>query len=636
MHYSKLTHVCGVAGIIGLSGVQASRTSISRMSAAIRHRGPDGEGIYLSWSVALAVRRLSILDVSSTGDQPMVSPNGNVILCFNGEIYNYLELRNELQSRGHVFQSSGDTEVLLHAYLEWGHDCLNRLNGMWAFLIYDRRQRKIFGSRDRFGKKPLYYYRSTHAILIASEIKAILASGSYAGGINWERTSELLLGKGLDHITEGTATFFSGIDQLPAGSAFDLDLDGAFKQWAYWTLPKNDIRENPINNPAELFYQTLQDACRVRMRSDVPVGILLSGGIDSTSVLCCLRTIYGESLCERVSAFSYQPEEYDESRYIHDSVRQTGVNLILLDPDSQRRWDSLEQMLWYQDEPVHSLGSLAAFELYRLASQHGVKVVLTGGGVDEFLGYPSVVKNYWCSLLKKGNVFGAWKEIAAYCSVRGGGRLSLLENSLLHLCKSELRRLSFYRELVTWKHRKEVRNDLWFTPDLGDYLRPQTPDYQDPSLDAELRRSVTCAPLPVYLRIDDRNSMAHSIEARAPFLDYRLVSLAFHLRPDWKVRGPWTKYLLREAMRHRIPTSIANRVEKWGFPVPSKKWFGVDFSDRVRDLLESQQIRERGIYKLDRIRKDYDLHRKGAIDISDKLFNIVQFELWSKTFASAA
>jgi asparagine synthase (glutamine-hydrolysing) len=554
--------------MIGLGGAQSSRAILARMTAALSHRGPDGEGIHISGAVGLSLRRLAILDLSSAAKQPMLSTEGDVVLCFNGEIYNYLELRRELELCGHVFKSSGDTEVLLHAYLEWGHESLAKLNGMFTFLIYDDRHKTIFGARDRFGQKPLYYYRSREAVLIASEIKAILASGCYVGVINWQKAAALLLGKGLDQIEEDSATFFSGITQLPAGTAFELELNGSFKQWTYWTLLDDGKEEDLFNNPAELFYQTLHDACRLQIRSDVPLGLLLSGGIDSTSVLFCLSAICGETLPERVSAFSYQPKDYDESQYVRESVGQTGVNLILLhDPDSQRLWNSFEEMLWYQDEPVHSFGALLAFELYRLASEHGIKVVLTGGGPDEFLGYPNATKNYWCSLLKNRDLYKAYKEIVSYCHVRGGRRFALFRDSLLHFCKSELRRVDRYRDLVHWKQRRKLRNDLWFVPALSDYLSLQTVEYQDPSLDAELKRSVTRAPLPVYLRIDDRNSMAHSIESRAPFLDYRLVSLAFRLPSDWRMRGPWNKYVLREAMRHRIPAPIANRVEKWGFPV---------------------------------------------------------------------
>ena len=247
--------------------------------------------LYVAGAVGLGSLRLSILDLSDMGHQPMLSPDGQVVLVFNGEIYNYIELRAELQALGHVFRSSGDTEVLLHAYLRWGTECLNRLNGMWAFLIYDIRQRKLFGSRDRFGEKPLYYYRGHDAIFFGSEIKAILASGVYQGRQNWGKVAELLLGDGLENQEEDGRTFYSEIHQLPAAHAFELSLDGGFRQWRFWS-PEN-VNEGAATDPdpSRSFYEIFENACSIRTRSDVPVGVLLSGGIDSASVACCIANM---------------------------------------------------------------------------------------------------------------------------------------------------------------------------------------------------------------------------------------------------------------------------------------------------------------------------------------------------------
>lgn len=314
-------------------------------------------------------------------------------------------------------------------------------------------------------------------------------------------------------------------------------------------------------------------------------------------------------------------------RFVH---RISGVQVIPCHLKPGRLWDSLKQMLWYQDEPVHSMAAVIAFELYRTASQRGLKVILHGGGADEYLAeYPSTFLNYWCTLLKTGSFKDTWKEIVAYCVLRGGEPWPLFRNSLRHLCKSELHHVGVYRRLARWRHGREIEKHPWFTQELRAYLPYSGQEYLEPSLDSALDRSVTRAPLPVYLRVDDRNSMAHSVEARVPFLDYRLVSLAFQLPAHWKMHGPWNKYLLREAMRYRIPESVRSRVEKWGFALPIKQWFASELSEPLQDLLESQQVRERGIYKLGRIRKDYELHKKGLIDISAKLFDVVQFELWS-------
>jgi len=624
--------MCGFVGVAALNGAQVDSPLIRQMSVTLRHRGPDDEGIYLSGSVGFGFRRLSILDLSPAGHQPMPSRDGQTVLVFNGEIYNYIELRQELQSLGHEFSSTGDTEVLLHAYLEWGRDCLNKLNGMWAFLIHDMRRGTIFGARDRFGKKPLYRYHRGDYTFFGSEIKAILASGHYCGGPNWETVSEFLLHGNLESLDEGRQTFYSGIEQVPAGSAFELDLQGGRNEWRFWSLA--DLPHAEVKNPAESFYEIFEDALRLRLRSDVPVGIFLSGGLDSTSIACTVAKIRGSGLGSSrapLLAFAYQAKEYDESVYINDTVRQTGVQLIEFRPDPRQLWDNLEQMLRYQDEPVHSIVAMITFELSRLASASGVKVILNGGGPDEFLaGYHNLFGNYWYTLLRAGHGREAWHEICAYCGAHGGDARAFFRKSLYTQVKSVMGRVSAYRHLARWKRSREVQKGSWFTPELSDRLPVDNHQYSEPTLDAALRRYVECAPLPFYLRLEDRNSMAHSIEARMPFLDYRLVSLAFQLPPNWKMRGPWNKYALREAMRRRIPESVQNRLDKMGFPVPTKNWFSDALYEPMQDLLSSQEVRERSIYNVDKIRRDLERHRRGEADVSGKLFNLAQFELWSK------
>ena len=389
--------MCGLVGVVGLNGAAVDHQMVKRMSWILRHRGPDDEGIYIADSIGLGFRRLSILDLSPAGHQPMLGPGGDTVIVFNGEIYNYVELRAELESLGHRFRSSGDTEVLLHAYLQWGHDCLEKLNGMWAFLIYDRPRRILFGARDRFGKKPLYRYQSGDHVLLGSEIKAILASGRYRGGVNWRMASRFFLQDSFFE-SEDTSneTFYSDISQIPAGSAFEVDWRGTWKEWRYWSL--SDIAAAPVGNPAEAFYELFEDAARLRLRSDVPVGIFLSGGLDSTAIACAvarLRNGSGGNPPAPLLAFSYQAKEYDESTYINDTVKQTGVELVQYRPEPRQLWDTLEQVLWYQDEPLHSLVAVITFELSRLASARGVKVILNGGGPDEFLGYPSFAQHHW-------------------------------------------------------------------------------------------------------------------------------------------------------------------------------------------------------------------------------------------------
>ena len=624
--------MCGLVSVVGVDGAAVDPLVVARMSRSLRHRGPDDEGSYVAGSVGLAFRRLSILDLSPAGHQPMFSPCGDLVIVFNGEIYNYLELRKELESLGHRFRSRGDTEVLLHSYAEWGHDCLKRLNGMWAFLIHDRRRNVLFGARDRFGKKPLYRYQTDSHELIGSEIKAILASGQYRGGVNWNTASRFYLQDNFFEYEDLRGeTFYSDITQFPAGSAFELDSYGKWKEWRYWDI--SDVVHDSVSDPAESFYTLFEDAVRLRLRSDVPVGIFLSGGLDSTSIACAVARLRNGSAGQATApllAFSYQAKEFDESTYINDTVRQTGVELITCRPDPRQLWESLERVLWFQDEPVHSMVAVITFELSRLAAARGVKVILNGGGPDEFLGYPDFAHHHWRRLVQAGRLARAWREVAAYHAAHGGSAGRDFSKILAAQMRAAIRRVPGGRQLAGWKRSRQRRNSSWFTPDLISHLQSHVRRSSEMAADSVLHHAVQAAPLPYYLRLEDRNSMAHSIEARMPFLDCRLVSLAFSLPEEWKVRGPWNKYVLRAAMRNRIPEPVRSRLDKMGFPAPAKAWFGDAFYGPMHDLLSTRELRERGIYQPDVIRRDLERHRDGAIDVSRQLFNLFEFEVWAR------
>jgi asparagine synthase (glutamine-hydrolysing) len=616
--------MCGIAAMVGFHGRPADRAVVGRMAASMVHRGPDQEGDWVVDSVGFGFRRLAILDLSPAGHQPMATRDGRYVMVFNGEIYNYVELRDELQALGCSFTSSGDSEVLLQSYRQWGPACLEKLNGMWAFVVYDRLRGTVFGARDRFGVKPLYLHRTDEFLLVASEIKAIRASGLHPAPLNWDVASRFLVH---DQLDEPRATFYTGIEQLPAGTAFEADLDGRWKEWRYWELPA--AGGPPVYDPAEAFAALFEDAVRLRMRSDVPVGVSLSGGLDSTSVICAaarLRQAAGTT--ERLMAFSYLPVEFDESSYVADTLQQTGADVKRLETDPLRLVDRLTRTLWFHDEPVHSMTALIGFELMELASANGIRVVLNGQGADETLGgYFSYFRDYWYSLMRRGEFATAWREVARYASIHGGTGRCLYAHGMRYLLQAELERLAAYRSLAGGRRRRQrARASTWFTPDVVADAVDETPPRQDRTLDGVLRRSIEQGPLPLYLRIEDRNSMAHSVEARLPFLDYRLVSLAFRLGDDWKLRGSWNKYVLREAMRGRIPESVRARRDKMGFPVPARAWFADALYEPVQDLLGSRRVIERGIYDVPAIRRDLQAHRAGRANVTSQLFNVLQFE----------
>jgi asparagine synthase (glutamine-hydrolysing) len=613
--------------MVCLDGRPADQAIVRRMAEVIRHRGPDDSGEYVSGPIGFGFRRLSILDLTPSGHQPMSTPDGRFTIVFNGEIYNYRELRRELEAAGHVFRSTGDTEVLLHAYLQWGPDCLSRLNGMWAFLIHDRVRRVVFGSRDRFGIKPLFMYRDPRCVLFASEIKAIRASGLWQGDVNWPVAADFLLRTRLDQTRE---TFWSRIERIPPASAFELAEDGSCKEWVYWQI---DCAESEaIADPAGEFAELFEDAIRLHMRSDVPVGVHLSGGMDSTSIICAAaRVRASEDSTSPLMAFSYMAEEYDETSYISDTLQQTGARLTKLRSDPVRFWSRLNELMWFQDEPFHSIYLLVAYELMRLTAASGIKVVLNGQGADETLaGYlGDYARDYWNSLLRAGRFGEAWAEMGRYAEVHGGSRGSLLARQSKQLLQGNLAQFGTYRRLSAWRRRRRVARDDWFTPTLQEAVPIAESEVVPIELNSSLVRSIVCDPLPLYLRLEDRNSMAHSIEARVPFLDHRLVEFEFALPLNWRVRGPWNKYVLREAMRGRIPESVRTRPEKFGFPVPVRDWMGTALYESARDIITSQASRDRGIYNIDSILRDLECHKRGEIDVGRKIFNVVQFETWA-------
>ena len=625
--------MCGIAVICGISGKPADEATLQRMTQSIAHRGPDDSGHYLDRAVGLGFRRLSILDLSQTGHQPMISDDGRFVLVFNGEIFNYVELRRELSSLGYQIRSTGDSEVLLNAYRQWGSDCLAKLNGMWAFIVYDRVNRRLFGSRDRFGVKPLFMYRQREQVLFASEIKAIRASGLYQGGINWKVASRFLVEGNLDDTGE---SFYEGIDPVPAGSAFELDLDGAWKSWMYWDL--DHVPSVEAKDPAKEFAELFEDAVRLRMRSDVPVGVCLSGGLDSTSIICAAsrqRAESNQAASGRLQAFCYMAKEFDESRYIIDTLAVTGAQLRELQTGPKELWQSLRRMLWYQDEPVHSMTPIVSFQLMNLVASNGIRVVLNGQGADETIGgYFSYFEDYWRELLRTGRWGKARAEIQAYTNIHGGSSFHSLKIAVVNLLVTSLHGMSLYRGLADRRHARKVQSHPWFVRDLAAHFPSSERARGLNKLTDVLKRSVTDSPLPLYLRIEDRNSMAHSVEARLPFMDYRLVSFLFGLPSQWKIRGPWNKFVLREAMRGRIPESVRTRPDKMGFPTAGKQWFAHDLYEPMADLLSSRAVRERGIYHVPTVVRDLERHKQGEVDVHHDLFHLAEFEMVAELLGS--
>lgn len=615
--------MCGFVSYISITGTAPDRGVVARMTERIAHRGPDDVGYFYEDCVAFGFRRLAILDLASSGHQPMISADGRCVIVFNGEIYNYVELRNELVSLGHRFVSSGDTEVLLAAYLQWGADCLPRLNGMWAFAIYDRRTRRIFGARDRFGVKPLYVRRSADCVLLASEIKSIRDSGAARVQVDWTTAASFLVESRLDHSAQ---TFYEGIEAIPAGTAFEADCDGGWKQWRYWDLDEAVGASHLPSDPIATFGELFEDAVRLRLRSDVPVGVLLSGGLDSTSIICSMaRQLTGTG---ELGAYCFSAADFDESDQVAATVTQTNADVRHLDLDPLQFWNSISEHLWHQDEPVHSFASVVGYRLMELARSSGATVLLNGQGADEYLaGYPTYYGDYISELMSNLQWGRAWSVSRAYALVHGEDPALVARRSLRRTFGHFLHRFTWYGSLSNSRSRSDAQHEAWVSPDVFARWK-QTREPAPTTLHAALKKSMQQENLPLYLRIEDRNSMAHATEVRLPFLDYRLVTLAFRLGADAKLRDGIGKYILRESMRGRIPEVVRARKTKFGFPVPTERWFREELYAPMRELLSSRFVRESGLWNLPIIERDLERHRRGEISVGSRLFDVAQFSLW--------
>ena len=517
--------------------------------------------------------------------------------------------------------------MLLQAYDEWRLDCVDRFNGMWAFAIHDAERQSVVVSRDRFGVKPLFRYRAGDVVLFASEIKAILASGLYRSSTNWEVASRFLLRGDLDVDHQ---TFYEGIERVDAGTITELTPAGVETRRRFWSL--DAIEAEDVADPAAEFRELFRDAVKIRMRSDVPVGVFLSGGLDSTSIICMMaaeRERAGDATSP-LQAFSYMSKEHDESAFIHDTVAQTRADFEEVPIDPRSLWDNLSQLLWYHDEPVHSPTALVGLRAdapragegdHRDPERPGVR--RNAGGLLELR----------AGLLDRAGDARARglrgpRDAAGYCRSHGRPLLPAARELLASAAKQALTRVA----PSDWRAARPVTSDAdtaWMSPELIEQLGPRG-EPRVRNLRTALHRSVTFRPLPIFLRVEDRNSMAHSVEARLPFMDYRLVKLSMGLPSEWKVRAPWNKYILRESMKGVIPESVRTRLDKMGFPTSSRDWTASAWHEPLQDLFASQGFRERGVFNVPALRSALDSHRAGAGDYSTPLFTAAQFELWCR------
>jgi asparagine synthase (glutamine-hydrolysing) len=573
--------MCGIAGVAGPGDLPLA--ALSGVADRLRHRGPDGEGFAVvegevlckldraellgrpatAARAALAHRRLTILDLTDRAAQPMLAPGSRVAITYNGEIYNFVELRDELLARGHPVESTGDTEVLLHAYLEWGPDCVSRLVGMWAFAVVDLDRDILFLSRDRFGIKPLYYARlpEKNGLAFASELKGLRG----IEGLPWEpdpAVAKRFLLSGVSE--ESAATFFQGIRQVEPATSLLMSLrEGApsLSTTRYWEPAAQPGAATPAD--ASTVRETLEEAVRVHLRSDVAIGTCLSGGIDSTGLVALCDRLRRRGTIPQYThhAFGYVPPsgEYSEESFMRDAADHSGVELEIVRPSPQEFDTALLDIVRQQDEPFGSLSIAAQYFVFRMASARGIKVMLDGQGADEvFGGYHSYLSAKGFQLLRRRRTIAYLRYAMAHQRAYGRPPVPWYD-----VARAGLRRV--LRADATVRPAGEGPQLL-----SGDLLaaRPSLPPPPD-TLHGLLVFQTTAEKLPSLLRFEDRNSMAHSVEGRVPYLDHRLVDVAFALPEERKIDGVTPKAVLRAALSDVLPSSVLARRDKVGFRADS-------------------------------------------------------------------
>ena len=585
--------MCGFNGIVQTDSDRSGaplQTAIEAMNHAIAHRGPDGRGVFLADRVALGHRRLSIIDLSDAGHQPMFNEDRSLVLVFNGEIYNYLELIPELQAAGHVFQSRCDSEVILHAYEQWGPACVSRFNGMWAFAIWDQRRKRLFMSRDRMGVKPFCYLFREGRLLFSSEAAGILA----VAPVKRANTPKLMAYLAYGYRTNDGETLFDGIKELPPGHNAELDDQGRLSIVRYWSLPEQPIELPPPAERVQAYRALLTDAVRLRFRSDVPVALLQSGGLDSSAICAVVNDEIdaGRLAMGEVTGYTavHPGHHYDESAEVRSLMASCPhIRSVEIQPDADRLADRLPAFVRAMQEPLFSSTSYAHWGLMQAVRQQGAKVVINGQGADEALaGYGRYITGYRLLDLLQAQPARVWSEARAMRRHMGAGYGMLMAQTSKALLGR--RRASDFRAWITEGSARVLNRDLLRQ------ARSQLPDVplrlDGGNLRQHLRSQLHSYGFNQILHYEDQSSMNQSIEIRSPFIDYRLIEFGFSLPDEELFSGGVTKRVLRRGFERRLPDQIVNNHRKIGFATPFDQWSRQpSFRQLLQDTVASESFR---------------------------------------------
>ncbi len=612
--------MCAVLGWIGVADLLANKNKFGEALDLLTHRGPDGRGIAEFPGVLLGHRRLSIVDLSPTGHQPMLNPSSGAAIVFNGEIYNHLELRVELSRRGHNFAGTSDTEVLLHSLQEWGEDALSRLNGMFAFAYWQPRERRLLLARDRFGVKPLYYRAGPEGFSFASEPKALLHLFPENRRVCRPALLDFLTNNAL---YAGNQSFYEGICVLPPAHFGVLEGSEPFVTRAYWRYPSDEITNLAADEAIGQFEALFDDSVRLRLRSDVPVGLTLSGGLDSTAILAAASL--GRRRAMPCFTSVYSADNCGELEWARRACEPVGASLNVVAAPQASWLSAMRDVVWHMDGPGYSPAVYPLWCLMQQARREGVPVLLEGQGADESLGgYPqyaalellAYAKGSYSEGPKLVGLLRRLRGMRATFSIRWAAAWMLRET---------------WPGLVSWRRHRQgfqslLRKGIDFPPPYVATSRASGDPVYSRLIDDHSRTI-----LPGLLQYGDSISMAHSIETRQPFLDYRLVEWIFRLPTKWKLREGETKWVLREYLRSHGQATIGNRRDKKGYPTPVGEWLASEKGREIEHLLLHRHSLLHEWCDPTAVRNLIERNRRGVMGAEHHLYKLVSTQMWLET-----
>ena len=624
--------MCGICGIYNLDGRPVDQNVLERMNSTLVHRGPDDEGYYIDESIGLGHRRLSIIDLN-TGQQPILNEDGTKVIIFNGEIYNFADLKQELEKKGHWFKTKTDTEAIIHAYEEWGTDSVSHLRGMFAFALWDKKEKSLFLARDRLGKKPLYYFVDGKRLLFASELKAILEDETVPREMNFEGLSDYL---SFGYVP-APKTIFKNIAKLLPGHLF-LQKNGQVSVKKYWDLQFNPKQDVSIDQYCDAILETLKETVKMRLVSDVPLGAFLSGGIDSSAVVGLMASLKKEPVITNSIGFS--EKEYSELHYAKatSELFRTDHHEYVVSPDAV---GVIKKLSWHFDEPFADSSSVPTYYVSKMTRQN-VTVALSGDGGDEnFGGYrryyydrlenkirrfvPHSIRRYLIGNIARFYPKADWLPQVFRAK-------TLLTNVSGDPVFGYFNSMSLFRPAMKKKVLSSEVSDALKDYDSMDVFRGY---YNQSDIDDPLSRT-QYVDFKTYLVDDiltkvDRASMANSLEVRVPLLDHKFVELICQIPSHWKLNGRASKYIFKKALSGLLPDEIMNR-QKMGFVIPVGKWLRNEIRGPAEEALFNQRSDAKRLFNQEYVQWMWNRHLSGLSDFTQPLWGLLMFQLWAARF----